>query len=414
MSIVIHNARLLTLAGDPDRRRGKATGDLGVIERGWLRVRNGRIADLGPGDAPEPTTQFEFAQRRIDARARVLMPAFIDCHTHLCWAGERLAEWEAKLRGATYLDILAAGGGILATVRAVRAATRAQLTDHLAERLAWLLREGTTTVEIKSGYGLDTETELKMLRAIASAARRWPGTVVPTACIGHAIDPECRTDLSREAFIRRTIDETLPAVTAEFPGIAIDAYCEEGAWTRADCERLFDRALAAGHPVRAHADQFNSLGLIPAAAARRYRSVDHLEATTPADLATLARSNTFAVILPCAGFHTDHRYADARALLDAGARLAIATNTNPGSAPCQSMPAAIALAARFCGLTPAEAIACATATPAALLDLPDRARLEPGRRADLILLRHRDERALAFEFGGNPVDLTLCNGEIVN
>lgn len=413
MSICIHNARILTLAGDPARRCGTRTGELGVIERGWVCVRNGAIAEVGVGSAPEPRTQLQLSERRIDARGRVLMPAFVDCHTHLCWAGERLGEWEAKLGGATYLDILASGGGILATVRAVRAATRAQLTDHLAERLAWLLREGTTTVEIKSGYGLDTHTELKMLRAIAAADRRWAGTVVPTACLGHAIDPEATTAQERVASIRRTIDETLPAVSAEFPGIAIDAYCEEGAWSRADCQRLFDRALAAGHRVRVHADQFNPLGLVPEAIARRYRSVDHLEATTPEDLTALAESDTFGVMLPCSGFHTDGRYANGRAFLDAGGKLAIATNTNPGSSPCQSMPMAIALAARHNGLTPAEAIACATATPAELLGLPRRGRVEPGCHADLVLLRHRDERALAFEFGGNPVDLTLCAGEIV-
>lgn len=412
MSLVIHNARLLTLSADPEHRRGVRTGDLGVIERGWLCIRNGRVAEFGAGDAPRPTTQLQFAQRRIDAKGRVLMPAFIDCHTHLCWAGERLAEWEAKLKGASYLDILTSGGGILATVRAVRAASCAELTEHLSRRLDWLLREGTTAVEVKSGYGLDTRSELKMLRAIAAAAHHWPGAVVPTACIGHAIDPEATTAYGREAFIRRTIHETLPAVTAEFPGIAIDAYCEQGAWSREDCEHLFDRALAAGHPVRVHADQFSSLGMIPEAAGR-YRSVDHLEATTPDHLAQLARSDTFGVMLPCAGFHTDGRYADGRAFLDAGGRLAIATNTNPGSAPCQSMPMAIALAARHNGLTPAEAIACATATPAALLDLPCRGRIEHGCRADLLLLRHTDERALAFEFGGNPVDMVFCDGEIV-
>lgn len=408
MSLLIHNARILTLAGDPASPRGNTTGDLATIDQGWVRVEGDTIAQLGAG-AP-PTGR---ADTTIDARGRVLMPAFTDCHTHLCWAGQRLDEWERKLAGATYLEILESGGGILSTVRAVRAASQHELTDHLTERLAWLLREGTTTVEIKSGYGLDTETELKMLRAISAAAEGWAGTVVPTACIGHAIDPDATTDADRGAFVRRTIDQTLPAVTAEFPGIAIDAYCERGAWSVAECVELFDRAQHAGHPVRVHADQFNPLGLVPEAVARGYRSVDHLEATTPDDLHALAASDTFGVVLPCAGFHTDGRYGDGRAFLDAGGRLAIATNTNPGSAPCQSMPMAIALAARHNGLTPAEAIACATATPAALLGLTDRGRIEPGCRADLVLLRHTDERALAFEFGGDPTDLVVCGGQMI-
>lgn len=406
MSVLIHNARVLTLAGDPANRRGPLTGDLGVIERGWVRTAGPLIAEVGDDEAPQPLPE----ERVIDAEGRVLMPAFVDCHTHLCWAGERLGEWEARLRGATYLEILKAGGGILSTVRAVREATEGELTEGLLRRLDWLLQEGTTTVEIKSGYGLSTGHELKMLRAIRAAAQRWPGTIVPTACIGHAIDPDAADVPDRAAFIRRTIDETLPAITAEFPGIAVDAYCEEGAWSRDECIALFERAAAAGHPARVHADQFHPLGMTPEAARRGFLSVDHLEASTEQDARLLAASDTFAVLLPCAGFHTDSRYTDGRALLDAEARLAIATNANPGSAPCQSMPMAIALAARFCGLTPAEAIACATATPAALLGLDDRGRIAPGLRADLALLRWRDERALAFEFGGNPVDMVLCAG----
>lgn len=409
MSVLFHNARVLTLPGDPAQRRGLLTGGLGVIDHGWVRTEGERIAEVGEGGPPARRP----GERAIDARGRVLMPAFVDCHTHLCWAGERLGEWEAKLRGATYLEILKAGGGILSTVRAVRAATREDLAEFLLERLGHALREGTTTIEVKSGYGLSTEAELKMLRATADAAAQWAGTVVPTACIGHSIDPDATTPDARAAFIRRTIEETLPAISAEFPGVAIDAYCEEGAWLGEECLELFDRAQAAGHPVRVHADQFHSLGLVAEAARRGYRSVDHLEATRAEDIAALAASDTFAVLLPCAGFHTDGRYADGRALIDAGARLAVATNANPGSAPCQSVPMAIALAARFNRLTPAEAIACATATSAAVLGLTDRGRIAPGLRADLVLLRHRDERSLGHEFGGNPADVVVCAGRVV-
>ncbi|HZW10270.1 MAG TPA: imidazolonepropionase [Phycisphaerales bacterium] len=408
MSLLIYDARVVTLPGDPAHRRGLLTGGLGVLDRGWVRVEGPRIAEVGGGDPPGA----EPGETVVDARGRVLMPAFVDCHTHLCWMGDRLDEWDARLRGATYLDILRAGGGILATVRAVRAATEEELALALLGRLQHLLREGTTTVEIKSGYGLSTESELKMLRAIALAGSRWPGTVVPTACIGHAIDPDASDEAARAAFIARTIGETLPAVTAEFPGIAVDAYCEEGAWRPDECLGLLARAQAAGHPIRVHADQFHALGLTAEAARRGFLSVDHLEASAPADLRALAASDSFAVLLPCCGLHADGRYADGRTLLDAGARLAIATNTNPGSSPCSSMPMAIALAARHNRLSPHEALACATSTPAALLGLDDRGRIAPGLRADLILLRHRDERALAFEFGGNPVDLVVCAGTI--
>ncbi len=402
-AILLQNARVLTLAGDAPRR-GAALGDLGVRDRCDVLVREGRIERVEPGIA------HARGVRTIDARGRVLMPAFVDCHTHACWAGDRLDEWELKQRGASYLEILGRGGGIMSTVRAVRAASEDELVERLAERLDWMLREGTTTVEVKSGYGLDTEAELKMLRAIARAGEAWAGTAVPTACIGHAIDPDAGEP---NAFIERTIAETLPAVHQAFPGVAIDAYCEQGAWPLADTVRLFERARELGHPLRVHADQFHALGMVEEAVRLGAVSVDHLEATGPASLRALASSETFGVMLPCAGFHLDGRYADGRAFVDAGGAFAIATNVNPGSAPCASVPMAIALAVRHLGLTAAEAIGAVTVNAAALLGLRDRGRIEPGLRADLVLLRHRDERQLGFEFGGSPVDAVFCNGRIV-
>lgn len=404
MSLLIRNARVLTLAG-PRPRRGKALGDLGVLPSADVLIDGARITTVTPSSPSHRLTVS--STQVIDAAGRVLMPSFIDCHTHACWAGDRLDEWEMKRRGATYLDILVAGGGIMSTVRAVRAAPEEQLAANLRARLGVMLREGTTTVEIKSGYGLTTRDELKMLRVIRAAAAAWPGTVVATALLGHAIDPE------QPDFVRRTIDETLPAVHAEFPGIAVDAYCEKGAWTLRDCLELFDRAAALGHPIRVHADQFNSLGMTRAAAERGFRSVDHLEATAPEDLARLAASETLGVMLPGSGFHLDGGYAAARPFVDAGGALAIATNCNPGSSPTSSMPMIVALAVRKLGLTPGEAIAAATANAAVVLGLTDRGGIEPGRRADLVLLRHKDERMLGFEFGGDPVDAVICGGRIV-
>jgi imidazolonepropionase len=374
----------------------------GVIGRGWLRTDGERIDTLGEGDAPSVK-----GAETIDARGRVLMPAFVDCHTHACWAGDRLDEWDRKRAGATYLEILQSGGGIMSTVRGTRAASQAQLADGVRERLAIMLREGTTTVEIKSGYGLATEHELKMLRAIRDAADDFAGAIVPTALIGHAVDK------NNPRYFDETIAETLPAVHDEFPGVAIDAYCEEGAWPLHQCERLFRRAIELGHPCRVHADQFNALGMTRFAAAHGFRSVDHLEASTAEELRDLAASETMGVALPCSGFQVDDRYADARRLLDLGGRVAIATNCNPGSAPTSSMPFAIALAVRRCGMTPREAIDGATREAATVLSLDDRAAIAPGMRADLILLRHTDERMLAYEFGGNPVDVVICAGRRV-
>jgi imidazolonepropionase len=366
-----------------------------------VRVALGAIVAIDDALQPEPGEQL------LEARGRVLMPGFVDAHTHALWAGDRLDDFELKLRGKSYLEIAAAGGGIWSTVRQVRKASEAELSERLRERLELMLREGTTTVEVKSGYGLDTATELKMLRAIARAAQGFRGTVVPTALLGHALDE------ADPAFVERTITETLPAVHAEFPGVAVDAYCELGAWPLAACRELMVAASALGHPLRLHAEQFHSLGGIELALELGLRSVDHLEATSEVALARLARAGIFGVMLPVAGFHVDGRYGNGRAFLDAGGKLVLASNCNPGSAPSSSMPFVIALATRHLGLSCDEAISCATQQAASLLGFTDRGLLQVGRRADLVLLRHCDERLLAYELGGNPVAAVVCGGEVI-
>lgn len=386
MSLLIRNARIVPGDGAP------------ALPRAHLRVDGDRIAAVGPDVAAGPGDAV------LDVGGRVVMPGFVDAHTHALWAGDRLDELELRRRGASYLDILRGGGGILSTVRAVRAASPDQLAAGLARRLRRMLREGTTTVEVKSGYGLSTEHELKMLRAIGQAARAFPGTVVATALLGHALDPD------DPRFVDRVVEETLPAVSAEFPGIAVDAFCEDGAWPLASCRRLLERARALGHPVRLHADQFHRLGGVDLAIELGARSVDHLEASRPDDLARLARAGIPGVLLPASGFHTDGRYADGRALLDAGGAAVLATNCNPGTAPTLSMPFVLALARRKLGLTLPECLAAATARPAELLGLPDRGRIAPGLRADLLVLAHDDERELGHELGGNPVEAVVVAG----
>jgi len=401
-AVLITGARALTMSVGDRPRRGAAMGELAAIDDAWVLIEGDRIARVasGPIDAPDAA--------RVEARGRVLMPAFVDAHTHLCWAGDRLDEWDARLGGASYSGQLGAGGGIMSTVRAVRAATVDELTDALCARLAVVLAEGTASIEVKTGYGLTAEGEIKMLDAIDAARARWPGRVAATACIGHAKDPD-DTDP-----VGRTIGEVLPAVTARAPGVTIDAYVERGAWSVAETVRLFEAAAAAGHPLRVHADQFAELGMIDAAIALGARSVDHLEASSAASLGRLARSRTMGVMLPCSGFHLDGRYADGRRFVDSGGALAIATNANPGSAPCLSVPMAVGLAVRRLGLTPAEAIAACTVNAAHLLGLPDAGVIEPGARADLVLLRHADERELAHEFGGRHADAVWCGGRRID
>ncbi len=390
--LFVRDARVVTLT------------ERGTLERASVLVRGDRIVSVGP-DLTAPADA-----RVIEAGGRVLLPGFVDAHTHALWAGDRLDEFEAQLAGASYLDVLEAGGGIMSTVRAVRGASRAELTGLLEGRLARMLRAGTTTVEVKSGYGLSTEHELESLAAIGDAASRFPGSVVRTALLGHALDPDVA------AFVDRTIEETLPAVSEAFPGVTVDAYCERSAWSLEACVRLFEAAVARGHPYRVHADQFNPLGMTEWAAAHGALSVDHLEASTSEGLERLARSDTYAVMLPACGLHLDDRYANGRGFVDAAGgadRLVIATNYNPGSAPTFSMPLIVALAVRKLGLTVDEALRACTVNAARLLGFDDRGTVEAGMRADMLLTSARDERILAYEMGGDPVEVVVCGGRVV-
>jgi imidazolonepropionase len=401
--LTITNARILTLAGAPAPRRGEAMAELGVVERGWVAIEKGAIERVESGDPSRPP-QGEV----LDAGGCICMPAFIDCHTHACWAGDRFDEFEMKLVGVSYLDILAGGGGIRSTVRAVREATEEELTAGLLRRLERMAALGSATVEVKSGYGLTTRDELKMLRAIHAASGQTPLHLVATFLGAHAIDVE------NPEFVEQTITETLPAVANEFPGIPCDAYCEKGAWTLEDTRRLFEQARDLGCPLRIHADQFNSLGATRLAVELGAVSVDHLEATTPADLKVLAESDTIGVALPASGFHLDGRYAPARDFLEAGGALAIATNCNPGSAPTPSIPFVISLACRALKLRPAEAITAVTVNAACVLGVAAQlGSIEPGKRADLQVLDCTDERELGFDIAGPGPRALIIDGAVV-
>jgi imidazolonepropionase len=404
------NARILTLASAdasaaPGPRRGRAMRELGVIARGSLVVRAGRIDWIGEGRPPAERTAGLAA---TDLGGRVLLPAFTDCHTHACFAGERYGEMAMRLAGTPYLDILAAGGGIMSTVRSVREATTDELAANLLARLALMRRAGTAHAEVKSGYGLDTATELRMLEAIAAVAATDEGLVSPTFLGAHAVDGE------PAAYARLVTDEMLPAVVARFGAIPCDAYCEKGAWSRDDTRTLLERARALGCPLRLHVDQFHELGALGDALALGARTVDHLEATSPAMLDEVARSGTIAVLLPGSGLSLDLRFADGRRLIDAGAAVAIATNMNPGSSPLVSMPLAIALASRFYRFDHAEAIVAATWNAACVLGLErETGSLEVGKRADLVVLPTGDERALAYEWSSVAPEIVIVGGGVV-
>ncbi|MFN7128307.1 MAG: imidazolonepropionase [Brevundimonas sp.] len=351
----------------------------GAIEDAAVVIADGRIAWVGPR-TDLPPVQAETTER-LDGRW--LTPGLIDCHTHLVFGGDRSGEFEQRLGGATYEEIARLGGGIVASVQATRTASEENLFRSAMARLEGLKATGVTTVEIKSGYGLDRESELKMLR-VARRIGREGGVRVCTTYLGlHAVPPEYRSD--RSAYIDKAIDDMLPAAHAEGLVDAVDAYCEPIAFSREEISRLFDRAQALGLPVKLHADQLSDGGGAELAARYRALSADHIEYATEAGVAALAKAGVVAVLLPGAFLMLRETQAPPVDLLRAhGVRMAVATDCNPGTSPVVSMTDALNLACVQFRLTPEEALAGATREAARALGLQDQAGvLQAGRAADL-------------------------------
>jgi imidazolonepropionase len=376
----------------------------GAIEDGALAVRDGRIAWLGRRvDLPAGAR----ASAQHDGGGRWATPALIDCHTHLVFAGDRAAEFEARLGGASYEEIAQGGGGILSTVRATRAATEDELVAQARPRLAALVEEGVTTVEIKSGYGLDADTEIRMLRA---ARRLGTDAVVRirTTCLAlHALPPEHRDD--RDAYVGQVCDELLPRVAAEGLADAVDVFCERIAFTRDECARVLRRARELGLAVRVHADQLSDGGGAALAAEHGARSAEHLEYTSEEGAAALARAGTVAVLLPGAYVLLREKQAPpVDALRRHGVPIAIATDCNPGTSPVTSLLAMLPLAAAAFRLTPAECLAGVTRHAARALRLEQEiGTLEVGKRAEFVLWDVAHPRELTYWLGRNPRHATI-------
>ncbi len=401
-SLTIRNARVLTLSG-PFVRRGRSMGDLGLVERGFVRCRGKVIEQVGSGDPPASGGTV------IDARGRVCMPTLVDAHAHLCWGGDRWAEWEKIRQGVPYPRILAEGGGILSTMRATRAATVHELAEGVRGRLHAMARLGVGATEAKSGYGLDASSEARMLEAIALAAHQSPVLVQRTFLGGHAVPPD------DPAWPRRLASELIPAFAERFPGVAVDAFCERSALDVEACRAIMRAARSAGCVARLHTDQFHAIGGVAMAVQEGARTVDHLEAAGEAEVAMVAASDTMAVLLPCSGYALDGRYPPGRALVDAGAAVALGSNANPGSAPTVDLRFAMHLAVRHAGLTASEAIVAATVNAAWALGMHERVgRLEPGMLANVMLLAERDERSLVHGFAAEPPAAVVLGGRVID
>lgn len=413
--MLIHSAsQLITLQGGA--QRGHRLGDLSAIENGAVLIRGNCIEAIGT--TPELLAAFP-QEEHLDAQGGAVLPGFVDPHTHLVWAGDRATEFEMRLEGKTYLDIQAAGGGIVSTVRATRQASYADLARQTRDRTLHMFSHGTTTAEAKTGYGLDLETEIRMLQVILDLDREGALELVPTWLGAHSIPPEYAGNA--DAYTEFLVSQALPAVKIWWENHAFakplpfcDVFCETGAFSLAQSTLLLETAQKMGFPLKIHADEFENLGGASLAARLGAVSADHLVTPSMADIRALAESETVAVALPCTPFGlAQAEYTPARQIIAADGLLAIATDLNPGTAWCESMQFALALACRMLKLTPAQALAAATINAAAAIQRADRiGSIEPGKQADLLVLSVADYRHLAYRFGGNLVKWVIKKGKV--
>lgn len=396
--------RLATLAAGEGRE-----GLLGVLRDGALAARKGRIVWVGPQQALARAVMALPNATTVDAGGALVLPGFVDSHSHLVFAGHRANEFHERLRGVTYAELLAQGRGILATVAATRAASEAALVKSAQARTARCLQHGTTTLEAKTGYGLNLEDELKCLR-VMQQLRAGPPRLVSTCLAAHAVPPEYRDD--HAAYVRLVCETILPAARplAEF----CDVFCETGAFSVEESRIILTRAHTLGYQLKLHANQLGHSGGARLAAALGAVSADHLDYLTDDDLAGLRTAGVVATLLPGCSYTLRHAYPDGRRMLDAGLELALATDLNPGTSYTENMQFIIGLAVSFCGLTVEEALRAATIGGAWALRLENEVgSLVPGKRCDLTLWDAADERELGYHVGVNLVRRVVFEGRVV-
>jgi len=390
-------AQLATPSGSTAPLRGRALGEIDVLEDAYILCDGESIEAVG---RMRDLEALDGEVEELDGRRLCAIPGLVDCHTHACFAGDRVDEFALRAAGASYEELHAAGGGIMATVRATRGAGEEALGEAVRRHRGWMLRAGTTTFESKSGYGLDRETELASLRAIRAAGG------VPTWLGAHAVPPEFA---DADAYLEFLLAEVLPGAAALAE--AADVFVERGAFDVARARRYLEACAGAGLVLRLHGDQFTEQGAVPLAIELGARSIDHLEATGDDGVAALAKSDVAAVLLPASALFLGRRMPPARALVDAGGIVVLATDFNPGSAFCESLPLVCSLAATQLKLSPAEALAACTVNAAHVLGRADRVgRLAAGHTADVVLLDAPDWRHLSYHLGGSLIAGVILRG----
>jgi imidazolonepropionase len=395
-------------------RRASNLKELGIINNGAVLCVGGKIVTIGISkDALRD--QWLVKNRRkiteIDCGQKVVIPGFVDSHTHPVFVSLRLVDFEKRIEGASYEEIAAAGGGIRSSLDGVRSAGKRVLAEKVLSALRDMAAYGTTTVEVKSGYGLTVESELKSLGAIREAASRWPGTVVPTLLGAHVVPQEFEG--CSQNYVETVCKEMIPQAAKRKLARFVDVFCDHGAFTAAETEQIFAAAQQHGLSVRAHMGQLSETRLQPFL---RFNpaSFDHMDHVNEDDIAQLARHDTIATLVPGANYFLDLKeYPNARRLIDAGVPVALATDFNPGTSPTLSMPMAMSLACTHMKMTPAEAIAAATTNGAWALRVADRkGSIEPGKDADLVVFGVEDYREIPYWFGANRCELTVISGSV--
>jgi imidazolonepropionase len=406
---LFHNARIFTPVDSGKPAAGEDQGRIKSWEIGALLVKDGRIAAVGDEGDVRADIASHPPDQKVDLGDRCAIPGFVDPHTHMCFAERREAEFEQRIAGTPYMEILARGGGILSSVRSVRAADEEALFAMTLHTVQTAMALGTTTIEIKSGYGLDTESELKILRVIARVAEEVPVDVVPTFLGAHAIPQEFKKN--PDAFVDLVVSEMLPAVAKQGIAQFCDVFCETGVFSIEQTRRILSAGKEHGLEVKLHADEVNDLGGAGLAAELSAVSADHLLASNPENLALMAEAGVVANLLPATAYSLRKPYARARDMIAANVPVALATDCNPGSSYTESMPFVIGIAVMCMGLTPAEALTAATLNAAYALKLSNRVgSLDAGKQADFLVLDGESPAILAYHAGVSPVVGVFKNG----
>jgi imidazolonepropionase len=405
---VLHTSQLVTLTGPKRPRVGTELSELGIIRDGGMLIRNGEIERVGPSDEIE---KIGSDAEVVDARGRVVMPGFVDAHTHLVFAGNRLDDFERRARGETYERIAKAGGGIWSTVKKTRAASERDLLAQAKKHAMWLLRCGTTTAEAKSGYGLTVEDELKILRVMRQLKEDVPLEIVSTFLGAHAVPRE----LSPDEYLDVVVTEMLPRVTAENLAEFCDVFCERGYFDTDQSRKILSAAKKLGLSLRGHIDQLTNSGGAKLMAEIGATTADHLEQTDEQGIAALKKANVQPVLLPSSVYALgSSRYPRAREMIDAGLAIVLATDFNPGSSPTPSMPMVLSLACTQMKMSPAEVIAASTVNAAYSVNRGDKiGSLEAGKLANFVIFDCEDYRELAYWFGISQTHAVYVRGKCV-